>query len=317
MPQSQSASIRVRDLAKRYGPVEALRGISFDVAEGEIFGLLGPNGAGKTTAIECMLGLRRPDAGAIVIGGVDAVAFPDRTKVFVGAQIQASGLQDKLTPRQALVLLASFYGDAAEPGDLLDRFGLREKADAAFDTLSQGQKQRLLVALAFVNRPRVVFLDEPTAGLDPHARRDVHRIIAELRSPGHTVVLSTQNLEEAHRLCDRLAILDHGRVVATGTPDALIEQAGGRAHLAVATALPMDASAARSLAGVVEAQPRDRGWWLATTDLNRTVVDLVKTVEREGNTLLDLQIQRASLEDAFIALTGRAWPGGEGQEGSP
>src|SRR5205085_6072103 len=157
-----SSTITVHDLRKRYGEIEAVRGVSFDVAEGEILGLLGPNGAGKTSTLECVIGLRRPDAGSIHICGVDALAHPDRVKQQVGAQLQATALQDKITPREAIGLFASFYENPAGVGELLERFQLAEKADAAFDTLSGGQRQRLALALAFVNQPRVLFLDEPT-----------------------------------------------------------------------------------------------------------------------------------------------------------
>jgi ABC-2 type transport system ATP-binding protein len=308
MPGSRPASVCVRDLTKRYGFVDALCGITFDVIEGEIFGLLGPNGAGKTTALECILGLRRPDSGAISIGGIDALAFPERAKVLVGAQIQASALQEKITARQALTLIGSFYRRPARIDELLDRFALQGKADAPFESLSQGQKQRVLLALAFVNQPRLLVLDEPTVGLDPHSRRGLHQIIVGLRASGHTVLLSTQNLEEAHGLCDHIAILDQGRLVAAASPDELIARAGGSSHIAITTLRPLDAGSVKALPGVVDARPRENGWLLATTEVNRTIVGLVKFLEAEENSLIDLQIQRPSLEDAFIALTGRLWP---------
>src|SRR5947207_1661576 len=157
----------VENLQKRYGPVEAVRGVSFQVAEGEILGLLGPNGAGKTSTLECVIGLRRPDGGAIRLCGVDALAEPERVKQRLGAQLQATALQDKITPREAIALFAAFYDDPADVDDLVDRFQLRDKQHATFDTLSGGQRQRLALALAFVNKPRVLFLDEPTTGLDP------------------------------------------------------------------------------------------------------------------------------------------------------
>jgi ABC-2 type transport system ATP-binding protein len=307
MPDSPPASICVRDLTKRYGTVHALGGITFDVTEGEIFGLLGPNGAGKTTTLECILGLRRPDSGTVTIGGIDALAHPERAKELVGAQIQASALQDYITPRQALALIASFYRAPARVDELLDRFSLRGKADATFESLSHGQKQRLLLALAFVNQPRLVILDEPTIGLDPHSRRELHEIISGLRASGHTVLLSTQNLEEAHRLCDRVAILDQGRIVATAPPDELIARAGGNSHLVITTNRPLDASAVEALPGVVAAWSRENGWLLGTTEVNRTIVSLVKSLEATGNSLVDLQIQQPSLEDAFLSLTGRPW----------
>jgi ABC-2 type transport system ATP-binding protein len=307
MPESPPASVRVRDLAKRYGTVEALRGISFEVATGEIFGLLGPNGAGKTTAIECLLGLREPDSGAVSIDGIDALADPERAKERVGAQLQAAALQDKITPRQALGLCASFYRQPAKVDDVMTRFALTAKADAPFESLSHGQKQRLFLALAFVNQPRLVVLDEPTAGLDPQARRELHRLITGLRDAGHTVLLSTHYLEEAHQLCDRVAILDHGRIIATARPAELVSNATACSRIMIKTRRPLDEAQAGALPGVVQAQSQEDGWLLSTTDVNLTIVGLVKRLEADDNSLLDLQIQRPSLEDVFIELTGRKW----------
>lgn len=197
MRESCPASVEVRELTKRYGAVEAVRGVSFGVADGEIFGLLGRNGAGKTTTLECLLALRRPDAGTIRIGEIDALAEPERAKAIMGAQLQVSALPDKITPREALRFTASFYHDPLPVDALLEQFALTAKAEASFDSLSGGQKQRLFLALAFVHRPRVVVLDEPTVGLDPQARRELHAAIRELRASGVTVLLSTHYLEEA------------------------------------------------------------------------------------------------------------------------
>jgi ABC-2 type transport system ATP-binding protein len=221
------AMVSVRQLSKHYGPVAAVRELSFEVASGEIFGLLGPNGAGKTTAIECLLGLRRPDSGAIAIDGIDAIAHPERSRQRVGAQIQSAALQEKITPRQALKLFASFYREPAGVDGLIERFALSAKADAPFDVLSGGQRQRLFLALALINDPKLVVLDEPTAGLDPRIRRELHRMIVEMRAAGKTVLLTTHYLEEAHALCDRIGILHEGRLVALDSPGALIAAAGG------------------------------------------------------------------------------------------
>jgi ABC-2 type transport system ATP-binding protein len=290
-------------LSKRYGPVAALRSVSFDVAAGEIFGLLGPNGAGKTTAIECILGLRRPDSGSIAIEGIDALADRDRARERVGAQIQSAALQDKITPREALKFFASFYGRPALASDLIERFELSHKADDPFDSLSGGQRQRLFLALAFVNDPALVVLDEPTAGLDSRARRELHRLIAEARTAGKSVLLATHIMEEAHALCDRVAVLHEGRIVALEEPDALI--AGSNARIFFSTARPIEARTLASLPHAVSCKARDHGWVLVTSDPNRTVVGLVKLVETGGNELLDLQIHRPSLEDVFLELTGR------------
>ncbi|MFA5057298.1 MAG: ABC transporter ATP-binding protein [Opitutaceae bacterium] len=308
MPSPLPACVSVRDLTKRYGLVAAVGGISFDVAAGEIFGLLGPNGAGKTTTLECILGLRRPDSGTITLGGIDALAQPEQAKVLVGAQLQSATLQDKITPRQALEFFASFYRIPADSGGLLTRFALMDKADAPFDSLSDGQQQRLFLALAFINNPQLVVLDEPTAGLDPQARRELHQVIIGLRTAGRTVLLSTHDLEEAHQLCDRIGILDRGRIIAVATPAELVARAGTNARVAVKTMKPFDATLARSLPGVVSCEPQGDGWLLGTTDANRTVTGLVQSLDAAGNQLRDLQIFRPTLEDVFIELTGRAWP---------
>src|SRR5581483_7072958 len=201
-----AGGVIVHNLVKRYGPVEAVRGVGFDVHAGEIFGLLGPNGAGKTTTVECVIGLRRPDQGTIEIDGIDALAQPDRTKQRIGAQLQATALQDKITPREALRLFGSFHDRRADVRSLIDRFALSEKADAPFESLSGGQRQRLALALAFVNDPAVLFLDEPTSGLDPQSRRELHESIRQMRAEGRAILLTTHYIAEAHDLCDRIAI---------------------------------------------------------------------------------------------------------------
>ncbi|HUJ43983.1 MAG TPA: ABC transporter ATP-binding protein [Opitutaceae bacterium] len=307
MPERLPPRVSVRELTKSYGAVAAVCAISFEVAAGEIFGLLGPNGAGKTTTLECILGLRRPDAGAIAIDGIDALAEPERARQRVGAQLQAATLQDKITPRQALRLFAAFYREPANTDDLIERFALSAQADTPFDALSSGQKQRLFLALAFVNNPQLVILDEPTAGLDPQSRRALHRLIADVRSSGHTVLLSTHDLGEAHHLCNRIGILDEGRLLAVARPGDLTAGTRAAPRVAVRTAKPLDPAQIKSWSHVTSCEFRDQGWLLGTSDLNRTIISLVKELESEGNELLDLQVQRPSLEDAFIELTGRAW----------
>lgn len=208
----------VEGLSRRRGEVQAAAGISFEVAAGEVFGLLGPNGAGKTTTLECILGLIRPDAGVIAIEGQPPLEARART----GAVLQATNLQDKITPREALDLFAAFYPKPLGTAGLLDRFGLNEKADAGYDSLSGGQKQRLALALAFVGDPALLVLDEPTTGLDPQMRREVQDHIAAMKQDGRAVLLATHDMAEAARLCDRIAIMSAGRIIAIGAPDALI-----------------------------------------------------------------------------------------------
>jgi ABC-2 type transport system ATP-binding protein len=215
----------VNELAKRYGTFLALSGVSFSVTQGHIFGLLGRNGAGKTTAIECVVGLRNPDSGSVQICGIDARANPKKIKELIGVQLQSTALQDKITPREALKLFASFYKNPHDVQSLIVRFSLMEKADAHFDTLSGGQRQSLALALAMVNQPRLVFLDEPTAGLDAPARRQLHETIRQIRADGRTILLTTHNIEEARELCDQIAILNGGGIVAQGTPQELVSKA--------------------------------------------------------------------------------------------
>jgi ABC-2 type transport system ATP-binding protein len=216
--------IVVESLSRRHGAVKAVDNVSFEIAAGEIFGLLGPNGAGKTTALDCVLGLTQPDSGRIEICG--AAAGTRRAREKVGAVLQATFLQDRITPREALNLFAAFFPAPIAASRLLERFGLTEKADAAYDTLSGGQKQRLALALAFVGDPQILLLDEPTTGLDPQIRREVQEHISSLKADGRAVLLSTHDMDEALRLCDRVAVIAQGRIVATGAPRALIAGSG-------------------------------------------------------------------------------------------
>jgi ABC-2 type transport system ATP-binding protein len=280
--------------------------VSFDVHEGEIFGLLGPNGAGKTTTVECLLGLREPDSGEIAICGIDARKHPQQVKERIGASLQTTSLQDRITPREALALYGAFYAKPASPDGLLQRFSLADKADVPFDTLSGGQRQRLALALAFVNSPDVVFLDEPTSGLDPHARRELHAEIAAMKRDGHTVLLTTHYLDEAETLCDRVAIIDHGRIIATGTPHALMARSSATEHIVVHTTPAPDMAWLRELPAVDQVTPTAEGAELHSTNATRTVAALMQLVESRGLALAELHVQKATLEDVFIELTGAA-----------
>jgi len=299
-----AGGVIVHNLVKRYGPVEAVRGVGFDVHAGEIFGLLGPNGAGKTTTVECVIGLRRPDQGTIEIDGIDALAQPDRTKQRIGAQLQATALQDKITPREALRLFGSFYDRRADVRSLIDRFALSEKADAPFESLSGGQRQRLALALAFVNDPAVLFLDEPTSGLDPQSRRELHESIRQMRAEGRAILLTTHYIAEAHDLCDRIAIIDRGRIVATGSPAELISASKAQPVIVVHISGALEPARLSALPAVREVAQDNGAWRIKTADVSRTIIELVKLLEAGGNDLLDVSIQRPSLEDVFIELTG-------------
>ena len=294
----------VRDLKKNYGRVEAVRGVSFEVHEGEILGLLGPNGAGKTTTVECVIGLREPDEGQIVVCGIDARRKPNEVKQKIGAALQSTAFQDKITPREALTLFGSFYERKAEPEELLRRFSLVEKADAMFDALSDGQRQRLALALAFVNEPEIVFLDEPTAGLDPQSRRDLHGEIIGMKRDGYTVLLTTHYIDEAEQLCDRVAIIDRGEIIAMGTPQELMTGSKSVQSVSLVAARPLEREQLAAIPGVHDVIQDGARASLKTTDVNRTLGELARLLERNRVEIAELHVRKASLEDVVIELTG-------------
>ncbi len=302
------AHVVVRDLRKSYAGVEAVRGVSFDIAAGEIFGLLGPNGAGKTTTVECLIGLREPDGGELEVCGLDARRQPQEVKQRIGVALQSTSLQDKITPREALRLFGTFYRERVPVDELLRRFALEEKADARFDTLSGGQRQRLALALAFVNRPQLVLLDEPTTGLDPQARRELHAAIAQMKHDGYTVLFTTHYLDEAEHLCDRVAIIDRGRIVGQGAPRELIAQSRGLQQVQCATSGPLDLGRLAALPGVTEAGAVEGAGFVyrfRTGDATAALAALMELIRTSGVELVDLEARRASLEDVFLRLTQR------------
>jgi ABC-2 type transport system ATP-binding protein len=297
-------AVTVEDLRKRYGGVEAVRGVSFEVNEGEILGLLGPNGAGKTTTVECVIGLRDPDAGSIVICGLDARRRPRDVKQKIGAALQTTALQDRITPREALQLFGSFYERHAEPAELIERFALAEKADAPFETLSGGQRQRLALALAFVNRPQVVFLDEPTAGLDPQSRRELHAQISRTRSEGQTILLTTHDLDEAEQLCDRVAIIDHGRIIAAGTPRELMARSRASQFVSIVLSRAIAPHRLTALPETGDLHVENERVRFTTGDVHHTLAQLLTVLESEQTHILELHVEKATLEDVFLELTG-------------
>ncbi|HTC66032.1 MAG TPA: ABC transporter ATP-binding protein [Candidatus Acidoferrum sp.] len=300
-----SSILQVENLVKRYGDVEAVRGVSFNVEAGEVFGLLGPNGAGKTSTIEIMEGLRTPDSGRVSVCGLDPQKKPQELKHEIGAALQATSLPDKLRVIEALRLFASFYRRHRSPEELLKRFGLQEKRNTFYSQLSGGQKQRLALAMALVNDPKVLFFDEPTAGLDPQVRREIYDIIEELRREKKTIVMTTHYIEEAERLCDRVAIVDHGTVIALGTPRELKERSGDKTRLEVRLARPEPEEILKSLEGVSECRILGDSYILHCQRPPQAIVSLVKYLESTGNELISLEIATPSLEDVFIELTGR------------
>jgi ABC-2 type transport system ATP-binding protein len=297
--------LQVENLVKRYGDLEAVRGVSFSVEEGEVFGLLGPNGAGKTSTIEVLEGLRVADGGRVSVCGFDPVRNPTELKREIGAALQSTSLPDKLRVTEALRLFSSFYNRGRQPEELLKRFGLEEKRNAFYSQLSGGQKQRLALAMALVNDPKVLFLDEPTAGLDPQVRREIYDIVEELKHEKKTIVLTTHYIEEAERLCDRVAIVDHGKVIAQGTPRELKQTSANTSRVEVRLAKPASNGALKSLDGVVDARELGGAYVLHCQRTAPAIVALVKHLEAEGNELVSLEIATPSLEDVFIELTGR------------
>ena len=299
-----TAVIEVTGLTKRYGGQAVVDGISFHVEKGEIFGILGPNGAGKTTAIECLEGLRKRDQGEVRILGLDPKTDGHQLHQRIGVQLQETQLQDKLKVREALELYASFYPDPADWRELLDRWGLAGKAGASFGKLSGGQKQRLFIALALVGHPELVFLDELTARLDPGARRATWDLIGQVRASGVTVVLVSHFMDEVEELCDRVAILERGRIAALDTPAGLVDSAGGEYRMRFRPLAPLDEQSLASLPGVVSVTGRG-----AQVDVSGTgdfASAVTAELARRQVLVADLRIEGRSLDSAYVALTGRS-----------
>jgi ABC-2 type transport system ATP-binding protein len=296
-------AVEVAHLRKTYGALVAVDDVSFTVAEGEIFGILGPNGAGKTTAIECAIGLRRPDAGTIRLLGLDPHADPDRVHEIVGVQLQSGALPAKLRVGEILEEYRSFYRDPADVAELLDVLGLAAKRGDYYRSLSGGQRQRLSIALALIGRPRIAVLDEMTTGLDPQARRDTWELIEQIRERGVTIVLVTHFMEEAERLCDRVALIDHGRVVALDTPARLAAQARGGKTVRF---LPSASFEDRLLNVLPEVSRVEReGQHVVVTGTGELVNAVILALHATGVTARDVQLDSSNLEDAFVKLTGK------------
>jgi ABC-2 type transport system ATP-binding protein len=304
------SAIQCRDLRKTYdGKVEAVRGLSLEIQGGECFGLLGPNGAGKTTTIEILEGLLEPTAGEVTILGHTWQKNSREVREWLGISLQETRLSEKLTVRETIELFASFYREPRSAEDVLDDLQLGEKADAMVGKLSGGQRQRLAVATALVGNPKILFLDEPTTGLDPQSRRQLWDIIRTFQRAGGTVLLTTHYMDEAERLCDRLAIVDHGQIIAEGTPSELIERLGGH-HVVEFEASGNSGDGAaldrwRALPGVESVRNDDGLVSLTVREPHLTIPALLDAVGQNGSQLLHLTTRQASLEDVFVNLTGR------------
>jgi len=303
---SSTPVILAEHLRKSYGTTHAVRDVSLSVERGEIYGVLGRNGAGKTTTVEMIAGLRRPDGGTVRVLGLDPTTHAAALHERVGLQLQESAMPDRLRVREALDLYASFYDSPADPADLLDLLGLTAKQDAAFKDLSGGQKQRLSVALALVGRPELAILDELTTGLYPHSRRETWAVVEAIRDAGVTIILVTHLMEEAERLCDRIALIASGRVAAVGTPAEIVSLTHGEQVLRVRPVVPVpDDVLLGALAGVADvrdATVEDRA--LVVRGGGTVVQDVLVALARHDVRTSDVRLEHASLEDAFVSLTG-------------
>ncbi len=305
-PSDAHPVIAVAELRKRYGDVQAVAGVSFEVKRGEIFGLLGPNGAGKTTTVEILEGLRKPDTGSVRVLGIDVAHQPVEIKERIGVQLQTAALYPYLTVTELLDLFRSFYARSRPTEWLLEAVDLGERRHAQTRHLSGGQRQRLSVALALVNDPELVFLDEPTTGMDPQARRSLWDLILRLREHGCSVLLTTHYMEEASQLCDRVAIMDHGQVLELGTVTELVARRFKERAVHFDTLPGLDPARLRALPAVQRVVDEDGETMLYTADVAATIGALLEEAERQNLEPANLGIRRATLEDVFLDLTGRA-----------
>jgi ABC-2 type transport system ATP-binding protein len=305
-PAIDTAVVAVEGLRKHYGAVKAVDGVSFEVRRGEIFGLLGPNGAGKTTTIEILEGLLRPDEGSVRVLGIDVRHDPGRLKERIGVQLQAAALYPDLKVTELVDLFASFYVRRRPTRDLVSELGLDERSSALTRELSGGQRQRLSIALALVNDPELIFLDEPTTGLDPQGRRALWDHIERMRGEGRTVLLTTHYMEEAEQLCDRVAIMDHGQILELGSVPDLIGRHFAERTVRFETRPEMTEERLSGVRGVRRVAREGNETIVYTVDVARTVGALLQLGEELGLEGLDLAVRRPTLEDVFLELTGRA-----------
>lgn len=304
--QADYPALSVHGLRKSFGQVVAVDGLDLDVRRGECFGLLGPNGAGKTTTIEICEGLTEPDSGEVVVLGRTWKNDERSLRERLGVQLQETQFTEKLTVHETITLFRSFYGQGPTPDEVISLVQLEEKRDARVGTLSGGQKQRLSVACALAGEPELLFLDEPTTGLDPQSRRQLWDLIEELRASGRTIILTTHYMDEAERLCDRVAIVDHGKVMALDTPRGLIRSLGADQVVEVELAgTEPDGDVFRDTPGVLGVRHDGRTWTLQVSAAHEAVPAILRTVDQLGTGLTELRTHTPTLEDVFVSLTGR------------
>lgn len=294
------AVVTIQHLVKRYGNFSAVDDVSFSIKEGEVFGIIGPNGAGKTTTVECISGLRTPDSGSISIYGLSPQADRNRIREFLGVQLQESLMPPRLKVGEAVNLFASFYPNPIDPERLLEILGIMNVKNSIYKKLSGGQKQRLSIALALVGNPKIAILDELTTGLDPEARRETWTLIESVRDRGVTVILVTHFMDEAERLCDRIALIDHGKLVVLDTPEAIAAQAGGN-WVRFSPAQPVDDKTLYAIPGVAEIQRKDA--YVTVTGTGRLAASVINSLAKIGVSVTDFEARGGNLDDAFVKLT--------------
>ena len=297
---SAAPAVTVQHLVKKYGRLVAVNDVSLSIHEGEIFGIIGPNGAGKTTTVECISGLRAPDSGSISVFGLSPQKDRNRIREFVGIQLQESALPPRIRVGEAVRLFASFYSNPLDPDQLLDSLGIKQIVNSSFKNLSGGQKQRVSIALALVGNPKLAILDELTTGLDPEARREIWSLIERMRDRGVTVILVTHFMDEAERLCDRLALINNGTVKALDTPEAIAASAGG-SRVRFVPSQPVDEQTLRSIPGVHEIERKER--YVTVTGTGDLAGSLINALAAIGVRVSDVEARTGNLEDAFIKLT--------------
>jgi ABC-2 type transport system ATP-binding protein len=298
-------AVEVNDLTKRYGDLVAVNNISFSIEEGEIFGILGPNGAGKTTTLEMIEGLRKPDSGSIKVCCIDVNGKNDRVKEIIGVQLQTTSLYDRIKTGEVIELFGSYYPKSVPTDQILQEVSLSEKRNSYVESLSGGQKQRLALALALVNDPKVLFLDEPTAALDPQARRNVWEIIEGLSRKGKTVILNTHYMEEAERLCERVGIMDRGQIIAMDTPANLISKQNLDSAVEVVSSNGIGKEFFEKLPRVNKVTRDGEKFVLHTREASELLADIIHLREQNKIHLENISVREATLEDTFLALTGR------------
>ena len=298
----KDAAIQVRNLRKTYGSYVAVENISFEVLPGEIFGLLGPNGAGKTSTLECLEGLRQPNGGSLRVAGIDPASDARKLRNVIGVQLQSAGLPESITPDEAIRFFCAYH-DVAPRLDLLERLGLHEKRNTQFYDLSAGQQRRLVLALAIAHKPAVLFLDEPTAGLDVASRVELHNLMRELKAKGTTIILATHDMAEAEEMSDRGAILLNGKIVSVGTPLEITATGAGLTKISVHTQNACLSAPNIVLPAVSQHSSKDEYEIYFSAEIGVLLSAIIATIDAQNDTLIDLRVERPSLEDRFLEIT--------------